>query len=367
MALFENIRPIEKWTGNNGVKPFIISGPCSAETPEQLLNTANQLKQYNIDALRAGVWKPRTRPNGFEGNGVEALKWMAEVKKEVGLPVATEVGSALHVEVALKYGVDILWIGARTTVNPFSVQEIADALKGVDIPVLVKNPMNPDLNLWIGGLERIYNAGIKSIGAIHRGFSSFEKTKFRNVPNWMIPMELRRQFPDLPIFCDPSHIGGTRDLIFDISQKALDLNFDGLIIESHIDPDNAWSDASQQVTPERLGQILSELKVRNESSDNVEFTNKLEELRSKINNLDRELVELLGQRMAISEKIAEYKKENNVATYQSDRWNEIFNTRKEWAKKMNVNEDFISELFKLVHEESVRKQEEVINNLASKV
>lgn len=359
----EGIKSVDTWTGNDGVKPFIIAGPCSAETPEQLLCTVKALRNYRVDAFRAGIWKPRTRPNGFEGNGVEALKWAAEVKKEVNLPFATEVGSALHVEVALKYGVDILWIGARTTVNPFSVQEIADALKGVDVPVLVKNPMNPDLNLWIGALERMYNSGITRLGAIHRGFSSFEKTKFRNVPNWMIPLELKRQFPHLPLFCDPSHIGGSRELIYDISQRALDLNFDGLIVESHINPDEAWSDAAQQVTPEKFGNILNDLKVREESSSNVEFTNKLEELRSKINNIDREVVELMGQRMALSEKIAEYKKENNVTTYQVDRWNEIFNTRKEWAKKMGVNEEFIAELFKLVHEESVRKQEEVINNL----
>ncbi len=359
----EEIRPIEQWTGNNGIKPFVIAGPCSAETPEQLMETAKLLKKHNVDALRAGIWKPRTRPNGFEGNGVEALKWIAEVKKETGLPFATEVGSALHVEVALKYGCDILWIGARTTVNPFSVQEIADSLKGVDIPVLVKNPMNPDLNLWIGALERIYNAGIRSVGAIHRGFSSFEKTKFRNVPNWMIPLELKRQFPHLPLLCDPSHIGGSRDLIYDISQRALDLNFDGLIVESHIDPDKAWSDAAQQVTPEVFGNIMAELKVRKESSDNVEFTSQLEQLRGKINNLDKEFVELMGQRMALAEKIGEYKKENNVATYQVDRWTEIFNTRKEWAKKMGVNEDFVAEMFKLIHEESVRKQEEIINNL----
>jgi len=298
--------------------------------------------------------------------GVEALKWIKDVKAETGLPFATEVGSALHVEVALKYGVDILWIGARTTVNPFSVQEIADSLKGVDIPVLVKNPMNPDINLWIGALERIHNAGISKVGAIHRGFSSFEKTKFRNIPNWQIPFELKRQFPDLALLCDPSHIGGSRDLIYDIAQRALDFDFDGLIIESHINPDEAWSDASQQVTPDRLGQILNELKYKKESSDNVEFTNQLEQLRSKINNIDKELVEILAQRMILSEKIGEYKKSNSVTTYQVDRWNEIFNTRKTWAKNLNVNEEFIAEMFKLIHEESVRKQEEIINNEVSK-
>jgi len=366
--IFGNVATLDKWVGNNGVKPYIVAGPCSAETPEQLIETAKLLKQtHKIDALRAGIWKPRTRPNGFEGKGIEALKWIKDVKAETGLPFATEVGSAMHVEVALKYGCDILWIGARTTVNPFSVQEIADALKGVDITVLVKNPMNPDLNLWIGGLERIYNAGITKLGAIHRGFSSFEKSKFRNTPNWQIPLELRRQFPNIPLFCDPSHIGGSRDLIFDISQRALDLNYDGLIIESHIDPDNAWSDASQQVTPARLSEILSELKVKNTSSDNIEFTTQLDILRTKINNLDRELVEGLATRMALSEKIGEYKRDNNVTTFQVDRWNEIFNTRKEWAKKMNLNPDFIAEMFKIIHEESVRKQEEIINKTAEKL
>jgi len=358
--LNNGVTPLEQWLPNLK-KPFVIAGPCSAETPEQLMTTAKALKQFNVDVLRAGIWKPRTRPNGFEGQGVEALKWIKDVKEETGLPFATEVGSALHVEVALKYGVDILWIGARTTVNPFSVQEIADSLKGVDIPVLVKNPMNPDLNLWIGALERIHNAGIKKFGAIHRGFSSFEKTKFRNVPNWQIPFEFRRQLPNVPLICDPSHIGGSRDLIYDISQRALDLNFDGLIIESHIDPDNAWSDAAQQVTPDRLGQILSELKYKKESSTDTEFVTHLDELRTKINNLDKELVETLSHRQVLSNKIGEYKRDNNVTTFQVDRWNEIFNTRKEWAKKLDVSEDFVAEVFKLIHEESVRRQEEIIS------
>ncbi len=362
MALNEGVLPLDKWIPNSTPKkPFVIAGPCSAETPEQLLSTALELKKLNVDVLRAGIWKPRTRPNGFEGQGIEALKWVKDVKAATGLPFATEVGSAMHVEVALKYGVDVLWIGARTTVNPFSVQEIADSLKGVDIPVLVKNPMNPDLNLWIGALERIQNAGINKIGAIHRGFSSFEKTKFRNVPNWQIPFELRRQYPNIPLFCDPSHIGGSRDLIYDISQRALDLNFDGLIIESHIDPDNAWSDASQQVTPDRLSEILKELKFKKESTDNIEFVTQLEQLRNKINNVDKEIVEALAQRFALSGKIGEYKKSNAVTTFQTDRWNEIFTTRKEWARKLDVNEDFVGELFKLVHEESVRRQEEIIN------
>ncbi len=367
MSLNEGVKSVDSWVGSNSSKkPYIIAGPCSAETPEQLLSTAKLLKEQNVNALRAGIWKPRTRPNGFEGKGVEALKWVADIKKETGLPFATEVGSALHVEVALKYGVDILWIGARTTVNPFSVQEIADALKGVKIPVLVKNPMNPDVNLWIGALERIQNAGIDQLGAIHRGFSSFEKTKYRNIPNWSIPIDFRRQFPNVPLFCDPSHITGNREMIQDVSQSALDLNYDGLIIESHITPDEAWSDAAQQITPARLGEILSELKVKTEFSDNVEFKFHLEELREKINRLDKELVELLAARMIVSEKIGEYKKDNNVSTLQVDRLKEIFTTRQEWAKKVSLSDAFVTEVFKLIHEESVRKQEEIINSQIEK-
>jgi len=361
MSLNDNINPLNSWLGTK--KPVVIAGPCSAETREQLMETAIQLKKFGVDAIRAGIWKPRTRPNSFEGIGVEGLKWMQDVKKELNIPVATEVASALHVEVALKYGIDILWIGARTTVSPFAVQEIADAMRGVDTPILVKNPINPELALWIGALERLNQAGVKNLGAIHRGFSSFDKTKFRNVPNWQIAIELRRQFPNIPLICDPSHIGGKRELIYDISQRALDLGYDGLIIESHRNPHEAWSDAEQQVTPESLGNILHELKVKSVSSDNVDFVNHLDELRRKINNVDRELVEVLAARMALVEKIGEYKKENNVTTLQVERVNEIFKTRKEWGAKMNLNEAYIDEIFKTVHEESVRKQEEIINSL----
>lgn len=357
------VNPLNKWVKTNR-KVMVIAGPCSVETPEQFLSTAVEMKKLNVDVLRGGIWKPRTRPGGFEGKGLEALKWIKDVKKETGLPFATEVGSPEHVELALKYEVDILWIGARTTVNPFTMQHIADALKGVDVPVLVKNPVNPDLALWIGGIERIYNAGIKNLGAIHRGFTAFEKAKYRNLPNWQVAMELKRQFPDLPVICDPSHIAGNRDYIEEVCQRAMDLDYDGLMIESHIDPSVALSDASQQVTPEQLNRILTDLVIKSETSSNAEFVSQLEKLRAQIDKLDKELVEVLSARMNLADKIGEYKKENNVTTFQQGRWEAIYNTRREWASKMNLSQDFVSEVFKSVHEESVRRQEEVINSLS---
>jgi len=359
----ENINPLNNWVKTNR-KTLVIAGPCSVESPEQFMATAKEMKSLNVDILRGGIWKPRTRPGGFEGRGLEALKWIKEVKDETGLPFATEVGSPEHVELALKYNVDILWIGARTTVNPFTMQHIADALKGVDVPVLVKNPVNPDLALWIGGIERIYNAGIKNIGAIHRGFTSFEKAKYRNLPNWQIGMELKRQFPDLPLICDPSHIAGNRDLIEEVCQRAMDLDFDGLMIESHVNPSVALSDASQQVTPESLGNILNNLIIKSETSTNVEFISQLETLRGQIDKLDKELVEVLSARVNLADKIGEYKKENSVTTFQQSRWEAIYNTRRDWATKMNINPDFISEVFKSVHAESVRRQEEIISSLS---
>lgn len=357
------VNPLNKWVKTHR-KVMVIGGPCSVETPEQFMATAKEMKALNVDVLRGGIWKPRTRPGGFEGVGLEALKWIKDVKAETGLPFATEVGSPEHVELALKYNVDILWIGARTTVNPFTMQHIADALKGVDVPVLVKNPVNPDLALWIGGIERIYNAGIKNLGAIHRGFTSFEKAKYRNLPNWQIAMELKRQFPDLPVICDPSHIAGNRDLIEEVCQRAMDLDFDGLMIESHINPDVALSDAAQQVTPVNLGRILDNLIIKSETSTNAEFISKLEVLRGQIDKLDKELVEVLSARMNLADKIGEYKKDNSVTTFQQSRWDEIYNTRRDWAIKMNVNPDFVSEIFKSVHSESVRRQEEIITSLS---
>ncbi|MCU0428359.1 MAG: bifunctional 3-deoxy-7-phosphoheptulonate synthase/chorismate mutase type II [Cytophagaceae bacterium] len=366
MSINLNISPLESWAKLKS-KPLVIAGPCSAETPEQLLATAQGLKNLKVDVLRAGIWKPRTRPNAFEGAGEDGLKWLADVKKEVGIPVGTEVANPEHIELALKYGVDVLWIGARTTVSPFAIQEMADALKGVkNVSVLVKNPTHPELNLWIGAFERLNQAGITNLGAIHRGFSTYDKSKFRNQPVWQIPIELRRVAPQIPIICDPSHIAGKRDLIFEISQKAMDLNFDGLMIETHIDPDKAWSDADQQVTPARLGEILNELKIRQDSSSDQVFNDTLDELRRKIDNIDREIIETLAARMAIVEKIGEYKKENNVTTYQVKRWDDIMKNRAELAKKMNLNTEFITEIYKIIHEESIRKQTEIMKAVETK-
>lgn len=361
-----NVNPLEKWAKMKS-KPLVIAGPCSAETPEQLLATAKGLQNLKVDVLRAGIWKPRTRPGAFEGAGEDGLKWLADVKKETGMPIGTEVAYPEHIELALKYGVDVLWIGARTTVSPFAIQEMADTLQGVkNVAVLVKNPTHPELGLWIGAFERLNRAGIENLAGIHRGFSTFDKTKYRNQPIWSIPIELRRAVPQIPIICDPSHIGGKRDLIFEISQKAMDLNFDGLMIETHINPEKAWSDADQQVTPERLGEILSELKIRQDSSSDQLFNDQLEELRRKIDNIDREILETLAARMAIVEKIGEYKKENNVTTYQVKRWDDIMKNRSELAKKMNLNSEFVVEIYKIIHEESIRRQTEIMKAVETK-
>ncbi len=360
------VNPLEKWAKMKS-KPLIIAGPCSAETPEQLLATAKGLQSLKVDVLRAGIWKPRTRPGAFEGAGEDGLKWLADVKKETGMPIGTEVAYPEHIELALKYGVDVLWIGARTTVSPFAIQEMADTLKGVkNVAVLVKNPTHPELGLWIGAFERLNQAGIENLAGIHRGFSTFDKSKFRNQPIWSIPIELRRVAPQIPIICDPSHIAGKRDLIFEISQKAMDLNFDGLMIETHINPEKAWSDADQQVTPERLGEILSELKIRQDSSTDQLFNDQLEELRRKIDNIDREILETLAARMAVVEKIGEYKKDNNVTTYQVKRWDDIMKNRAEQAKKMNLNTEFITEIYKIIHEESIRRQTEIMKAVETK-
>jgi chorismate mutase len=361
-----NVNPIETWA-KSAHKPLVIAGPCSAETPEQLLSTAKLLKDLGkVDVLRAGIWKPRTRPNSFEGSGEEGLKWLRDVRNELGIPVGTEVANPQHIELALKYDIDVLWVGARTTVSPFAIQEMADALQGVDKAVLVKNPTHPELGLWVGAFERFYRAGVRNLAAIHRGFSTIDKSKFRNVPTWSIPIELKRIAPQIPIICDPSHIGGRRDLIFEISQKAMDLGFDGLMIETHIDPDKAWSDADQQVTPARLGEILTDLKIRTVSSGSKDFNDHLEELREKIDNIDRELLETLATRMAIVEKIGEYKRDNNVTTLQVKRWDDIMKNRQDQAGKLGLNEAFIAEVFKIVHEESIRKQTEIMKAIESK-
>jgi chorismate mutase len=361
MNLNLEIEPLHNWV-NYKHKPLIISGPCSAESEEQMLETCLQLKEMNVDVIRAGIWKPRTRPNSFEGYGSQALPWLKTVKEATGLPTTIEVANPYHIEEALKYGVDILWIGARTTVNPFNVQEIADALKGVDIPVMIKNPINPDTHLWIGAIERIYGAGIRKIAAIHRGFSPFTKSKYRNVPNWQIALELKTYLPNIPLICDPSHIAGKRELLQEISQKALDLNYDGLMIESHRDPDNAMSDAAQQVTPQGLRELLSSLKIRidRDESKDVELINHLDELRDKIDNIDRELIEILITRMTLVDKASEYKRDNNITLFDTKRWDDIFRSRTEWAKKMQLNEEFVSEIYKLIHIESIRRQTEAI-------
>ncbi len=343
--------------GANDSRPMVIAGPCSAETEEQTLNTARQLHAQGIKIFRAGIWKPRTKPGGFEGNGEIALEWMKEVKKETGMYVSTEVATAKHVELALKYGVDLLWVGARTTADPFAVQEIADTLKGVDIPVLVKNPVNPDLELWIGALERLNNAGITQLGAIHRGFSSYDKKLYRNLPQWHIPIELHRRLPELPIICDPSHISGRRDLISPLCQQAMDLQFDGLIIESHCDPDKAWSDASQQVTPDVLALILNSLVVRttNASTENINA------LRKQIDEIDMSILEILAKRMRISREIGQYKKEHDMPILQSQRYDEIISKRVADGKSMSMGEEFLNTVFEAIHEESVRQQVEVMN------
>lgn len=360
------LEPISSWMKVN--RPVIISGPCSAETEEQMVATAKQIAATGkVHALRAGIWKPRTRPGQYEGAGEEGLKWLIRAKQETGLPVATEVANAAHVEACLKAGVDILWVGARTTVNPFSVQEVADALKGVDIPVLVKNPINPDVELWLGALERLNKAGITKLAAIHRGFSSFEKGPFRNVPMWDLAIELKTRVPDLDMICDPSHIAGNRDLIAFISQKALDLDMAGLMIESHINPDAAWSDAKQQVTPSALSKIIDELVVRTQSTDNKTFKDTLSILREQIDHLDDEIMQKLSARMKISEKIGQYKKENNVTILQVNRWEEIVQTRIALCKAMGLNEEFTSELLKLIHHESIQVQTKVMNKVAERV
>src|SRR6478735_5788936 len=349
-------------------KPIIISGPCSAETEEQTVATAKQIAATGkVHALRAGIWKPRTRPGQYEGAGDVGLQWLMTAKKETGLPVTTEVANAAHVEACLKAGVDILWIGARTTVNPFSVQEIADCLKGVDIPVMVKNPVNPDLELWIGAFERLNKAGITKMAAIHRGFSSFEKGPFRNLPMWDIAIELKTRFPELDIICDPSHISGNRDLIAFISQKALDLDMAGLMIESHINPDAAWSDAKEQVTPAVLGKIINELVVRQPDSENKTFKDTLGILREQIDHLDDEIMQKLASRMKISEKIGQYKKENNVTILQVNRWEEIVQSRVAMCKAMGMDEGFTRDLLRLIHHESIQVQTKVMNKVEERV
>lgn len=341
--------------------PFLIAGPCSAETEKQVMETAEGLAESGATVLRAGIWKPRTRPGSFEGVGAIGLNWLQKAKEATGLKIAIEVANAHHVKLALDHDIDILWIGARTTVNPFLVQDIADSLRNSDKIVLVKNPVNPDLALWIGALERFADAGIKNLGAIHRGFSTYEKIKYRNNPEWQIPINLQAKFPDLPLILDPSHIGGRRELIFDLCQTALDLNYDGLMVETHITPELAWSDAEQQVTPARLFEIVSNLKVRSAGGETDDYKKQLQQLRTKIDVLDAELIDLLAKRMKIADDIGLVKKEHNVAILQNKRWKQILDNMLNQGADSNLSEEFILHLFNAIHQESINHQHKIIN------
>ena len=344
-------------------RPLIISGPCSAETEEQVIETAERLaKTGKVDMLRAGIWKPRTKPGMFEGIGAKGLPWLQKAKKLTGLPTTVEVATGKQVEDALTFDVDVLWIGARTTVNPFSVQEVADALRGVDVPVLIKNPINPDLELWQGAVERVSRAGIKQVGLIHRGFSSYGNTEFRNAPMWHLAIEMKRRMPGMPIINDPSHICGRRDILQSTAQKAIDLDFDGLMIESHIDPDNAWSDAKQQITPERLAEMLSAISWRKEDVSSESYHAALDKLREQINHIDDELMQLISQRMSIAEKIGEYKRNNNVTILQATRWNEVLEKALLKAGKVGLSDEFITRYMDAIHMESINRQNKIMND-----
>ena len=338
-------------------RPIVIAGPCSAETEEQVMSTARMLADKGCHIFRAGVWKPRTKPGGFEGNGEKALPWLKEVKEETGMMISTEVATPDHVELAMRYDMDVLWVGARTSANPFAMQALADSMQGLQIPVLVKNPVNPDLELWIGGLQRLNQAGIKRLGVIHRGFSSYDKKIYRNLPMWQIPIELRRRIPGLPIICAPSHIGGRRDLIAPLCQQAMDLGFDGLIVESHCNPKEAWSDAKQQVTPDILDYILSLLVIR----DDTFTTEDIRSLRAQIDELDNSLMELLAKRFRLCREIGTFKKEHNMTILQTRRYNEILEKRGTQAGLCGMNPKFAAHIFELIHEESVRQQLAIVN------
>lgn len=362
MKLNLKLQPLSTWVKTKN-EPLLIAGPCSAETEDQLLATAHLLaKTGKVSVLRAGIWKPRTRPGEFEGIGSIGLTWLKRAKEETGLPTAVEVANAKHVEEALAAGVDILWVGARSTVNPFTVQEIADALKGVDIPVMVKNPVNPDLQLWVGALERFNNAGITKLAAIHRGFSSFEKTAFRNEPMWELAIQLKTLCPELPIINDPSHICGNRELIQYVAQKALDLDMQGLMIESHLDPSVAWTDAKQQLTPAALSELMELLTLRKPESKDKEFTDKLADLRTSIDKIDDQIIQKIAERMQVVQKIGEFKRDNGVTILQVNRWDQIMNKRSAFAKALKLDLNFTGKLLELIHSESIRKQTEIMND-----
>ena len=355
--------PLYDWGMFTEPRPSVIAGPCSAETQEQVMETAKGLKDLGINVFRAGIWKPRTHPGSFEGIGTEGLGWLQQIKKEYGLKVSTEVASEKHVYECIKFGVDLVWLGARTTANPFLVQEIADALKGTDIPVLVKNPVNPDLDLWIGALERLNRAGIKKLGVIHRGFSTFEKIKYRNDPQWQVAIELRSRYPELPFFVDPSHLGGSKDYIREISQRSLDLGFEGLMIESHCNPACAWSDAKQQLTPPELSDLLyNQITVRDADSDSPQWKENIDQLRAKIDVIDENLLYTLASRMKVSRQIGQYKKDNNIAILQASRWDAILAKVVEKGKEYDLSEKFLTAVFNAIHEASVEVQNEIISN-----
>lgn len=363
----ENSKKLRSWLDDMKLShPLVIAGPCSAETEGQVLGIAHELKDTDVNYYRAGIWKPRTRPGNFEGVGAIGLNWLKKVKEETGLKTATEVANKNHVDLALEHDVDLLWIGARSTVSPFIVQEIADALKGTDKIILIKNPVNPDLSLWLGAVERLSKANITKLGVIHRGFSTYEKTKYRNIPEWQMAIELQTKFPDLPLINDPSHISGNREMIFDISQTALDLNFDGLMIETHHDPDNAWSDAAQQVTPKRLVQIMEDLKIRKETDEEAEYNQKISNLRTQIDIIDNQLIDTLGKRMKVSDGIGELKRQRNVAVLQTNRWNEILGKMILEGESKGLSEEFVLRMFKAIHQESINHQEKIINAEALK-
>ncbi|MFK8061072.1 MAG: chorismate mutase [Polaribacter sp.] len=358
----KNTKELRTWLDDMKLDhPLVIAGPCSAETEEQVLKIAHELKDSDVNYYRAGIWKPRTRPGNFEGVGALGLGWLKKVKEETGMKTCTEVANAAHCKLAIENDVDLLWIGARSTVSPFIMQEIADALAGTDKIVLVKNPVNPDLALWLGGIERLYTAGIKNLGAIHRGFSTYEKSKYRNIPEWQIAIEFQNKFPDLPLINDPSHITGNREMIQEVSQTALDLNFDGLMIETHFDPENAWSDAAQQVTPKKLKQIMVDLKIKKETNTEEAYQNDLNNLRAQINVADDQLIELLGKRMKVSDQIGALKKDKNVAVLQSKRWNEILGNMILEGESKGLSEEFVLRMFKAIHQESINHQEKIIN------
>ncbi|GAB1452617.1 bifunctional 3-deoxy-7-phosphoheptulonate synthase/chorismate mutase type II [Draconibacterium sp.] len=360
MTLRLDINPIKTWLPKLD-NPLLISGPCSLESETQALDTARLLaKDKRVFVYRGGVWKPRTRPGSFEGIGSIGLKWLQLVKQETGLPVGTEVANAQHTEEALKAGLDVVWIGARSTASPFVVQEIADVVKGSNIVVMVKNPVNPDTQLWMGAIERIHQAGIKNIVAIHRGFTPFSETKYRNYPNWQTVIELRQLLPNLPIICDPSHIAGKRDFLYEISQKAFDMGMEGLMLESHIDPSCALSDAAQQLTPADLAKLLDRLVIRHETASNPDFATQLDVLRNRIDAIDTELLETLSSRVDIVKKIGQYKKDHNVTALQINRWTKLMEDRVNIGKKLELNEKFVKMLFELIHEDSVRMQTEIM-------